>query len=138
MDCRSRSVEVEIVVLEECDPDLSMERECHWINYYVSMGHRLTNAKQASKSYITDVSKRRDSVLEAISDIPNKELTTPDIVAHIRRLSVIAGGQKNLAEILGVSPTQVNDPLTGRREPETRILTALGLRRVVTFEFINQ
>lgn len=49
-----------------------------------------------------------------------------------------AGDQKTLAKQLGVSQGYLSDVLLGRREPADKILTRLGLRRVVTFEIIDQ
>lgn len=49
-----------------------------------------------------------------------------------------AGDQKTLAKQLGVSQGYLSDVLLGRREPADKILTCLGLRRVVTFEFFNK
>ena len=49
-----------------------------------------------------------------------------------------AGDQKTLAKQLGVSQSHLSDVLNGRREPADKILTGLGLRRVVTFELNNQ
>lgn len=48
-----------------------------------------------------------------------------------------AGDQKTLAKQLGISQGYLSDVLLGRREPADKILTGLGLRRVVTFEFID-
>lgn len=43
------------------------------------------------------------------------------------------GGQKPLAEHLGVSESFLSDVLNGRREPTEAILQPLGLERVVTY-----
>ena len=43
-------------------------------------------------------------------------------------------GAEQAAANLGVSRTYLSDVIAGRRAPGPKILTALGLRRVVTYE----
>ena len=43
-------------------------------------------------------------------------------------------GAKQAATNLGISPQYLSDVIAGRRAPGAKILTALGLRRVVTYE----
>lgn len=43
------------------------------------------------------------------------------------------GGQKPLAEHLGVSESFLSDVLNGKREPTGQILESLGLERIVTY-----
>ena len=45
-----------------------------------------------------------------------------------------ADGAKQAATNLGISPQYLSDVIAGRRAPGAKILTALGLRRVVTYE----
>ena len=47
-----------------------------------------------------------------------------------------AGTQKALAEKLGINQAYLSDILAGRREPADKILTALGMERVVTYRFV--
>ncbi len=42
--------------------------------------------------------------------------------------------QKEVAEELGVSPAYLNDYLHFRREPGPKLLEALGLRKVITYQ----
>ena len=50
----------------------------------------------------------------------------------------IAGSQKAFAARLGISEQYLTDILKRRREPGEKILKPLGLRRVVTYERIEQ
>ena len=45
-----------------------------------------------------------------------------------------AGSQVKAADQLEISPSYLCDLLKGRREPGSKILTALSLRRVVEYE----
>lgn len=65
-------------------------------------------------------------------------MTKSDFMLFLHDKIREAGDQKTLAERLGVSQSHLSDVLNGRREPADKILTCLGLHRVVTFEFINQ
>ena len=44
-----------------------------------------------------------------------------------------SGGQRAFAKQHSISVSYVNDVLRGRREPAGKILTALGLNRLVTY-----
>lgn len=59
-------------------------------------------------------------------------------VEHLRRKASEAGGQKILAQKLGVSEAYLSDVINGRREPADKLLSALGMERVVTYRFIEK
>ena len=65
-------------------------------------------------------------------------MTTSEFLLFLHDRIREAGDQKTLAKQLGVSQGYLSDVLLGRREPADKILTRLGLRRVVTFEIIDQ
>lgn len=48
---------------------------------------------------------------------------------HVRK----EGSQRALARKIGVSPTFLNDILLEKREPAGKVVTFLGLQRVVTY-----
>lgn len=48
-----------------------------------------------------------------------------------------AGGRKAWAEANGISPQYVTDVLKNRREPGESIVSALGMRRVVAYEYLR-
>ena len=50
---------------------------------------------------------------------------------------VVAGSQKAWALENGISPQYVCDVMQGRRAPSDRLARALGYRRVVSFERID-
>ena len=56
-----------------------------------------------------------------------------DVSRMLREQCRAAGGQQAWAEAHGVSPQYVCDVLNGRREPGDKILSALGLVRVVRY-----
>lgn len=47
------------------------------------------------------------------------------------------GSQKKAAETWGISPAFLSDVLNGKRDPGAKLLTALGFRRVVSYEHVN-
>ena len=47
----------------------------------------------------------------------------------------VKGSQKAFAEHLGISTAYLNDVLHNRREPGEKILDALGIKRIVTYEY---
>ena len=47
------------------------------------------------------------------------------------------GGQKQLAQSIGVSQTCISDVYRGYREPGERLLTALGYRKVILYERVE-
>jgi len=59
-------------------------------------------------------------------------------VEHLCRKASEVGGQKILARKLGVSETYLSDVINGRRDPADRLLSALGMERVVTYRFIEK
>lgn len=61
-------------------------------------------------------------------------MTSGDVREELRRACETAGGQKIWAEANGVSPMYVSDVIRGRTEPAAKILAALGLERVVTYQ----
>lgn len=63
-------------------------------------------------------------------------MTIDDVRALLLVKCREAGSQKAWATANGVSATYVNDVLQGHREPGDAILTALGLRRIVTYEAV--
>jgi len=65
-------------------------------------------------------------------------MTKAELIKHLHELVEEAGTQRDLAQRLGVSASHLGDVLLGKREPAAKILTALGLRRVVTFERVEQ
>ena len=60
-------------------------------------------------------------------------MTKPELIEHIRQLLAEAGTQKELAANLGVSAAYLGDVLLGRKEPGRKMLTALGVERVVIY-----
>lgn len=60
-----------------------------------------------------------------------------DIYAEIRKSCADAGGQTAWAKAHGVSVGYVNDVLNGRTDPGPKILSALGYRRVITYQRSN-
>lgn len=64
-------------------------------------------------------------------------VTKQELIEHLRQLVEEAGSQRELAKRLGVSAPFIGDVLLGKREPAPKMLKALGLRRVVTFERLD-
>jgi DNA-binding transcriptional regulator YdaS (Cro superfamily) len=61
-------------------------------------------------------------------------MTLEELVEAMNKAANRLGSQKALAEKLGVSAAHINDVLKGRREPGRKILTALGLRKITSYE----
>ncbi len=57
-----------------------------------------------------------------------------DFTATLARYIQKAGSQTVAAKRLGVSGAYLSDVKNGRREPGEKLLTALGLRRVINYE----
>ncbi len=60
-------------------------------------------------------------------------MTIDRVLSLLRRALSRAGTERKLAVELGVSQTTINLVLNGKREPEPKLLAALGLERVVTY-----
>lgn len=60
-------------------------------------------------------------------------MTKSELIEHIRQLLAEAGTQKDLAAQLGVSAAYLGDVLIGRKEPGKKLLSALGMERVVMY-----
>ena len=67
-----------------------------------------------------------------------KRLTYDDLIALLRRRIKEHGQQKLFAAAHGMSAQYVTDVLRGRREPGEKMLGALGLRKVVTYEEVKE
>lgn len=61
-------------------------------------------------------------------------MTLTQLLEHIERRVEEAGSQAELARRLNVSCAYLNDVLFRRAAPGEKLLRALGLRRVMTFE----
>ena len=62
---------------------------------------------------------------------------TADEVREILRQKLGDGTQVDLARTLGISPAYLSDILSGARDPGDRVLDALGLRRAVEYQPVN-
>jgi transcriptional regulator with XRE-family HTH domain len=60
-------------------------------------------------------------------------LSEQDIRERLRAAVAAAGSQQAFARQCDISAQYINDVLRGRREPGQKILTALGVERVVTY-----
>ena len=61
-------------------------------------------------------------------------MTKDALLMRLDRMIQQAGGQRALARRLGLSPSYLNDVMRGKREPAGKLLSALGLQRVVRYE----
>ena len=62
-------------------------------------------------------------------------MTEDQVRDKVRKLISVSGGNATaVARELGVSASYLHDFMDGRRMPGRKILSALGLRRVVTYE----
>jgi hypothetical protein len=59
-------------------------------------------------------------------------MTTADVIEMVRREAL--HGQVAFAIKAGVTQQYISDLLRGKREPGPKILDALGLRKVITYE----
>lgn len=69
--------------------------------------------------------------------LPDRRMTTDDVVNHLLKMVVDFGAQDRLAEHLGITPQYLCDVLKRRRAPGDSILKALGLERVVIYRKKN-
>ncbi len=65
------------------------------------------------------------------------ELNEFEVLALLRGRLAAAGSQRALADELGVSLSYVHDALTARRSLGPALLSALGLKREVTYRKIK-
>jgi len=63
---------------------------------------------------------------------------TTDLFLPLRDAIVKHGSQKAFAESIGISETYLSDVINGRREPGKGFLAAIGYRRVVFYERIEE
>jgi transcriptional regulator with XRE-family HTH domain len=61
-------------------------------------------------------------------------MTYDELISRIKILAVRTGSQAALADRLDVTPSYLNDVLLGRRMPGTKILEALNIKKVITYE----
>lgn len=61
-------------------------------------------------------------------------LTALQVRVRLRRVVQAHGSQRAAARALGVALSLVNRTLSGEDDPPPKLLTALGLRRVVRYE----
>lgn len=61
-------------------------------------------------------------------------MTKDDVIQRLRAAANEAGSVKLFAANIGLSLSYVSDVLNGYRPPGDRILDALGLERVVTYQ----
>lgn len=64
-------------------------------------------------------------------------MTTDKVRDILRKACRKAGGQSQWAGLNGMSGVYVSDVLAGRKEPAGKMLTALGLERVVTYRKVK-
>jgi len=60
-----------------------------------------------------------------------------DLHARLRKLCREAGGQSAFSRKHGVSVAYVSDFLNGRQDAGPALLQAMGLRKVVRYEFVK-
>lgn len=65
-------------------------------------------------------------------------LTKTDVLKMIYALCLSCGSQKEWAKKCGISEAYLSDILRGNREPSEMVLKALGLKKVVTYEYLPQ
>lgn len=61
-------------------------------------------------------------------------MTRDELTLRIHAAAKVAGSQRALAKQWDVSPSYVTDLLRGLRDPGPKILEALGIERVITYE----
>ena len=66
-----------------------------------------------------------------------KEITIDDVLFLIQREINLAGSRDAFAASRGVSTPYLSQVLNKRRPPSDKLLSAIGLRRVMTFERIR-
>lgn len=64
-------------------------------------------------------------------------MTKKELLELLQDMEKEAGTRQALALKLGVSPAYLGDVMRDKKEPAHRLLKALGLRRVVTFEKVE-
>lgn len=63
--------------------------------------------------------------------LPATTLSNDEVLQALRDAVSAAGSQRTYATRIGVSQAYLGDVLHGRRHPSERVLSALGLRRIV-------
>lgn len=63
--------------------------------------------------------------------MPATILSNSEVLAALREAVTTAGSQRTYASRIGVSQAYLGDVLHGRRHPGDRVLSALGLKRIV-------
>ena len=61
-------------------------------------------------------------------------MTYDELLSHIRQRVVDAGSQGKLADEIGLAQGEISAVLTLNQKPGPKVLAALGLRKVVTYE----
>lgn len=63
--------------------------------------------------------------------LPATTLSNTEVLSALREAVSASGSQRTYASSIGVSQAYLADVLHGRRSPGERVLSALGLRRLV-------
>ena len=61
-------------------------------------------------------------------------MTEDEVRERLRAAIEAAGGQQSFAKAHGFTPAYINDVVHGRRALADRILMAIGIKRVISFE----
>jgi hypothetical protein len=64
-------------------------------------------------------------------------MTRDDVIAKLKKMTSTRGSKSGLAVDLGISPQFLGDVLAGRREPGTKLLSAMGLEKVIFYSKIK-
>lgn len=65
-------------------------------------------------------------------------MTQEALLNYISRRAQRLGTRRALAKHLGVSDQYLSDVLTGKREPGSKLLGALGFRKIISYRAIQE
>jgi hypothetical protein len=74
-----------------------------------------------------------DERIRVYYSFQGEAMTKEDLLIKLQRMTKGHGSKVALARSLEVSPQFLGDLLAGRRDPGEKMLTALGLRKVVSY-----
>jgi hypothetical protein len=116
-NAKRRGVEIELVVLEECDliAENEVEREQYWIDHFSSQGHRLTNLKRATCSPIRRMPKTEKKMIEpSLKEVICAAVDAPDIQQLPSSYETLEIATLDLAEMMLSSLKEETDKLARR------------------------
>ncbi len=110
--------------LTNCRP--AGHRDCRVIPNSIPVGRK-------TATFVVDCQRRSAYIFFEITE--RFSMTVDDIRKILKDKCDEVGSQAAFSYLYNISPGYISDTLTGRREPGPALLAALGIRRIVSYQW---